>query len=282
MRYLILALLILAAGTSPAYSGVVKLQELATLQLQSTPRQVTSTPDGRRVYVLTEDAQILIYALGGTLQGTLDVDPAIDQITPLGPQHLLLQKSGKKQAVVAMLEISQQIDTSSSPILGNPDAPVTIAVFDDFECPYCARAVPLFKQVVEKYTDKVKLAFKNFPLSNHRNARNAALTALAAERQGKFWPVHDLLYENYNRLNPKKIDELAAQTGLDMEQLKKDRSDPQLSALITRDIEEGKTLGVRGTPTVYVNGRLLQERSMAGFSRLIEEELARTPQSPTE
>ena len=71
----------------------------------------------------------------------------------------------------------------------------------------------------------------------------------------------------------KKIDDLAAQTGLDMEQLKKDRIDPQLNALVSRDISEGTAIGVRGTPTIFINGRLLPERSMAGFSRLIEDEL---------
>lgn len=273
MRLLSLIILSLLIWTAPSFGGVVKLRELKTLQLDSTPKQVTSTADGRRLYVLTEDSQILIYTLGGELQGKLAVDPEIDQISSLGPQHLLLQKSALKQAVVAMLEISQQIDISNSPILGDETAPVTIAIYDDFECPYCAKSVPLLKQVIAKYQGRVKMAFKNFPLSSHRNARNAALTALAANQQGKFWEVHDLLFENYNSLNPKKIDDLAAQTGLDMEQLKKDRADPRLNALITGDINEGTAIGVRGTPTVFINGRLLQERSMAGFSRLIEEEL---------
>ena len=273
MRLLLLIIISILFWTAPSFGGVINLQEQKTLQLDSTPKQVTSTTDGRRLYVLTEDSHILIYTLGGELQGKVAVAPEIDQITPLGPQHLLLQKSSLKQAVVAMLEISQQIDISSSPILGAETAPVTIAIYDDFECPYCAKSVPLLKQVVEKYSGSVKMAFKNFPLSSHRNARNAALTALAANQQGKFWEVHDLLYENYNSLNPKKIDDLATQTGLDMEQLKKDRADPQLNALITRDINEGTAIGVRGTPTIFINGRLLQERSMAGFSRLIEEEL---------
>lgn len=275
MRISSLIMLALLVWATPSFSGVVKLQELKTLQLEATPKQVVTTTDGRRLYVLTEDSQILIYTLGGELQGQLDVDPEIDSITPLGPQHLLLQKSTKNQAVVAVLEISQQIDISNSPFLGEETSPIAIVVYDDFECPYCAKAVPLLKQVVDKYQGQAKLVFKNFPLSSHRNARNAALTALAADRQGKFWEVHDLLYENYNRLNPKRIDELAAQTGLDLEQLKVDRADPQLNALITRDIDEGTAIGVRGTPTIFINGRLLQERSMAGFSRLIDEELSR-------
>lgn len=275
MRLLALLILSLLLWSVPSFGGVVKLQELNTLQLDTPPKQITSTDDGRRLYVLTEDSQILIYTLGGDLQGRIAVDPDIDRIKPLGPQHLLLQKTAKQQAVVAMLEISQQIDISNAPVLGEADAPVTIAIFDDFECPYCAKSVPLVKQVLDKYPGRVKLVFKNFPLSSHRNARNAAVTALAANRQGKFWELHDLLFENYNSLNPKKIADLAALTGLDMAQLQKDLADPQLNALLNRDVSEGTAIGVRGTPTIYINGRLLPERSMAGFSRLIEEELLR-------
>lgn len=272
---LLLIILSLLLWTAPSFGGVVKLQELKTMQLDSTPKQITSTDDGRRLYILNEDSQILIYTLGGELQGQVAVDPEVDHISPLGPQHLLLQKSTQKQVVVAMLEISQQIDITASPVFGAETAPVTIAIYDDFECPYCAKSALLLKQVVEKYTGRVKMAFKNFPLSSHRNARNAALTALAANQQGKFWELHDLLFENFNSLNPNKIDALAAQTGLDMEQLKKDRDAPQITALLARDISEGTEIGVRGTPTIFINGRLLQDRSMDGFSRLIEEELRR-------
>ncbi|APG27157.1 hypothetical protein A7E78_04485 [Syntrophotalea acetylenivorans] len=101
------------------------------------------------------------------------------------------------------------LKTAGTPFLGAPEAPIEIAVFDDFECSYCARAVPLFKQVLETYPGKVKLVFKNFPLGMHKNSRAAATAALAAERQGKFWPLYDLLFENYNKLNPQKIHELA-------------------------------------------------------------------------
>ena len=274
---LILALLLVPA--SQAFAGVVQLKELKTIDLGLTPKQVTSTVDGRRVYVLTNDARILVYTLGGELQGSLNVDPAIDHITPLGPQHLLLQKSSRNQAVLAMLELSHQIDISNSPFRGPADAPVAIVVFDDFECPYCAKAVPLLKEITDKYPDKVKLVFKNFPLSIHRNSRTAALTALAANRQGKFWELHDLLYANFNRLNPQKIDELAQQAGVNMEQLKKDRQDPALAKLIERDVREGTDIGVRGTPSIYVNGRQLEDRSIGAFSQLIEEELAKHPAS---
>lgn len=275
MRLLCFTLFLSLCFAAVSSAGVAELRQLSTLEFEKTPLQIAPSSDGRRLYVMTDDHQLQIYTLAGDLQGQVVLDPQVDQFVPLGPQHLLLQKSTQKQASIALIEISQNIDISAAPVLGDETAPVTIAVFDDFECPYCAQSVPLFKQVLDIYAGKVKLVFKNFPLGSHRNAQNAAITALAAQRQGKFWEMHDLLFANYNKLNPQKIDELAAEAGLDLEQLKKDRKDPQLSARIKQDIEEGTAAGVRGTPTVFVNGRLLPERSLNGFRQLIDDELAR-------
>jgi len=129
--------------------------------------------------------------------------------------------------------------------------------------------------VFETYPKVVKLAFKNFPLPNHKFAKLAAVAALAANRQGKFWKYHDELYKNYNRLNEEKIREIAQQVGLDMEKLDKDMKDPQIEAKIERDKREGKRAGVRGIPAVFVNGRQLRNSSFQGFQAAIEKELAR-------
>lgn len=275
MRLLCLSLFLSLCYVATALAGVADLQELSRFQFEKTPMQIAPSSDGRRLYVMTDDHQLQIYTLAGDLQGQVVLDPQVDQFVPLGPQHLLLQKTALKQASIALVEISQNIDISSAPVQGDKNAPVTIAVFDDFECPYCAQTVPLLKQVLDIYPGKVKLVFKHFPLSSHRNAQNAALTALAAQNQGKFWEMHDLLYANYNKLNAQKIDELAVEAGLDLNQVKKDRANPQLSARIKQDMEEGTAAGVRGTPTIFVNGRLLPERSLNGFRQLIDDELAR-------
>ena len=133
--------------------------------------------------------------------------------------------------------------------------------------------MPELEQVLEKYPNQVKLVFKNFPLRNHQFAMQAAIAALAAEKQGKFWEFHDLLFKDYNRLNEQKIEEIAQQLKLNMEKFDKDRKDPQIMAMINRDLAEGNQAGVRGTPTVFINGRLLRNRSMAGFQELIEKAL---------
>ena len=106
----------------------------------------------------------------------------------------------------------------------------------------------------------------------------AAIAALAAEKQGKFWEFHDLLFKDYSHLNEEKIKEIAQQLKLNMEKFEKDRKDPQIMAMINRDIAEGNLAGVRGTPTVFINGRLLRNRSMAGFQELIEKALKKPVQ----
>jgi len=138
--------------------------------------------------------------------------------------------------------------------------------------------VPALEQVLEKNPDRVKLVFKNFPIRNHKFAMEAAIAALAAEKQGKFWEFHDLLFKDYNRLNEQKVKEIAQQLKLDMEKFEKDRKDPQTRAMINRDLAEGNRAGVRGTPTVFINGRLLRNRSMAGFQELIEKALNKPAQ----
>ncbi len=133
--------------------------------------------------------------------------------------------------------------------------------------------MPVLEQVLEKYPNEVKLVFKNFPLRNHKFAMPAAIAALAAEKQGKFWEFHDLLFKDFNRLNAQKVKEIAQQLNLDREKFDKDQQDAQIRALINRDMSEGNRVGVRGTPTVFINGRLLRNRSMAGFQNLIEKSL---------
>jgi len=134
--------------------------------------------------------------------------------------------------------------------------------------------VPLLEQVLEKYPQQVKLVYKNFPLRSHSYSAPAALAALAAHRQGRFWEFHDRLFENYRQLSDPKIRGIAAQMGLDIEAFEKDRGDPGLVALVNRDIREGVRAGVRGTPSIFVNGIKLNARSIQGFDASIRRELA--------
>jgi len=135
--------------------------------------------------------------------------------------------------------------------------------------------VPVLEQVLEQYPEKVKLVVKNFPLGNHKFSFQAALAALAAQRQGKYWEYHDLLFMNYKNLNNEKILELARDLKLDMDKFQKDTKDLSLRAKVNQDVMDGRKAGVRGTPTVFINGRILRNRSLQGFKAMIDEELAK-------
>lgn len=130
--------------------------------------------------------------------------------------------------------------------------------------------------MLEQYPNDVKLVFKNFPLTRiHKSAMNAAIAALAAHQQGKFWEFHSQLFENYNQLSDAKFDEIAQSLGLNMEQFKQDMQNPALSAIVQRDLQDGVAAGVRGTPSIFINGRMLQQRSLPGFKQIIDAELAK-------
>ena len=127
--------------------------------------------------------------------------------------------------------------------------------------------------MLEKNPKTVKIVFKNFPIRSHKFAIQAALAALAAERQGKFWDFHDELFKHYDRLNEEKVQEIAEKLELDMEQFEKDRQDALLMEQIKYDYNEGIRIGVRSVPTVFVNGRKLKERTLEGLQALIDKEL---------
>lgn len=135
--------------------------------------------------------------------------------------------------------------------------------------------MPLLEQVLGQYPKEVKVVFKNFPLQNHKFAMKAAIAALAADSQGKFWEFHDLLFKDYNRLNDETVREIAKKLELDEQAFEKKMADPQIVQKIRQDYTDGIAAGVTGTPTLFVNGKLLRNRSMGGFKEIIDKELGK-------
>ncbi|MBW2710402.1 MAG: thioredoxin domain-containing protein [Deltaproteobacteria bacterium] len=140
--------------------------------------------------------------------------------------------------------------------------------------------MPLLEQVLENNPENVKIVFKNFPLRRHKYATKAAMAALAADGQGKFWQFHDRLFKNYKQLSDQKIKDIARDLGFDIEKFEKQMKDPGILAQIRQDMLDGNQAGVRGTPTVFIGGRLLRNWSPKEFQKLIDKELGRTKQSP--
>ena len=133
--------------------------------------------------------------------------------------------------------------------------------------------MPQLEQLLKKYPGKVKLVFKNFPIRNHKYAVKAAVAALAAEPQGKFWEFHDMLFNNYNRLNDQKIQEIVGLLGLDKTKFEEQQKNPAVTEHVRKDYEEGIRLGVKGTPTIFINGKKLRNRSLKSMEAVVEKEL---------
>ena len=279
MRTLLLFSLAFLLSASPLLANSqVEVRMLRSIQLDHTPKQIATTADGQRIYVLTETGEIQLFSSNGDPLGRFDAGPDVTGISPQGSNRLILEMKAQKEMMLVMLEPVVQIPTEGSPSMGPEDAPVTIVIFDDFECPYCAKTVPLVKNVVSSYKDQVRLVFKHFPLGMHKHAKAAAIASLAADKQGKFWPFHDLLFANYNKLSEQKIIDLAEKAGLDMLRFTKDRNDPRLQQKLASDQQEGRKIGVRGTPTIFINGRRLPQRNRNAFDQMIKTELAKAIQ----
>ncbi|MCS3531671.1 thioredoxin domain-containing protein [Chryseobacterium sp. JUb7] len=141
-------------------------------------------------------------------------------------------------------------------ISGNSNAEFTIVEYGDYQCPYCGAAYPVLKQLIKEFGDQIKFVFRNFPLSEmHQYALPAALAAEAAALQGKFWEMHDAIYENQESLNDLFLFKLAEKINLDLEKFKTDIQKPELSDKIDADFESGVMSGVNGTPSFFINGK---------------------------
>lgn len=266
---------------TPCQAGGVDWEVNNTLKTPTAPLDITASLDGKWTFVLAEGGKLLIYSDKGTLEETIAVDPAMDRIASSGlqaaniPDRLYLASSKNKTVQTVTLDFAVPINIQGAPFLGPENAPVTVVVFSDFECPYCGTVGGLVEEALAKHPKEVKVVFKQFPLAMHKQAQSAALASLAAHRQGKFWQYHDLLFENQKSLSETKYTELAKKLGLDLERFNKDYRAPVNQQALERDMADAQIAGVRGTPTIFVNGRRLKERTIKDLQQMINQELGK-------
>jgi len=147
------------------------------------------------------------------------------------------------------------VDEGRDHIQGSSDAAVTLLEYGDYECPYCGAAYPIVKRVQENMGDRLRFVFRNFPISTaHPHAELAAEAAEAAAAQGKFWEMHDLLYENQQRLETDDLIAYADRLGLDVGRFQGDLDDHAYAERVHDDFMSGVRSGVNGTPTFYIDG----------------------------
>jgi protein-disulfide isomerase len=166
------------------------------------------------------------------------------------------------------------INVDDAPTRGSVMAPVTIVEFSDFECPFCGRAHGPLGEAVDDFPGQVRLIFRHFPLSSHEHAAGAAVAAEAAGAQGKFWEMHDLLFEHQTELEPADLRRYAESLRLDMARFQTDFEDPELRARVERSRAEGQRVGINSTPTIYVNGRELPGSQLDELTEYLREEIA--------
>jgi protein-disulfide isomerase len=181
----------------------------------------------------------------------------------------LKQNEAQNQPLSA--EKQARIAGPGAPSFGPENAKVTIVEFSDFQCPFCTRAASVVQQIREKYGDKVRFVFRQYPLPMHGDAHLAAQAALVAHQQGKFWEFHDLLFANQRALTRPSLIEYAKQANLDLSLLDKALDDQTLKAAVDADVKLGEEVNVNGTPTVFVNGkRVANPTEFAPVAQLID------------
>jgi protein-disulfide isomerase len=167
-----------------------------------------------------------------------------------------------------------QIALGNSAIRGPKSAPVTLVEFADFQCPFCAQSTGLVDQVLAAYPKDLRFVYKQFPLEQiHQNAMNAAKASVAAGNQGKFWEMYDELFKISRDLTMDEIRKKAEQVGLDMKKFDADIASAETEKAVRADLELGKTVDVQGTPTMFINGKRVVNRSLEGMKAMVDEEL---------
>ena len=255
-------------------SGDLNWTVQANWSLPAKPLDLVHSLDNKKVFILTADSKVLIFAADGRKLGEMPVEAdtvAID-IAPRGEMLYLI--NGRTNSFTAMdIGFSQQIDITGAPVRGKADAPVTLVVFSDFECPWCAKLEPLLAQLLAANADTVRVVFKHLPLPMHPQAEPAALAAIAAQRQGKFWEMHDALFA-VQQWTPAAVTETATRIKLDMTRFQADLNSQETRMQLAKDKADAQAAEVAATPSVFVNGRPVRERSLPALQAMVNEALA--------
>jgi protein-disulfide isomerase len=244
------------------------------IELDIKPIDTAVSADGNAMYILTKK-NILVYSLlENSILDTIPLDKKFTGIStvPRINALVLTSASGKSITIIKLSE-TIELPVDSSPVIGAQDARVTLTVFMDFQCPYCSREFPEIEKLLKQYPQDLRLVIKHFPLASHKFATPAAIGALAADRQGKYLDLTRELLKNFRALDEAVLMKLAGEAGLDLEKFQQDRADSAHQQQIQRDRQLARKAGVRGVPSLYINGKPVQNRSLQGMAAMVDAEL---------
>ncbi len=176
---------------------------------------------------------------------------------------------------VSLEPLRTQVASQGFPTLGPANAPVTIVIFSDFECPFCNALFPTMKQIEANYGAKIKVVYRQFPLTNlHPHAQKAAEASLCANDQQKFWEMHDAMFQDNQHLDIDALKQKATNLKLDRTAFDACLDSSKYAASVSKDVQEGVRVGVTGTPAMFINGRFLGgSQPYAEIAKVIDEEL---------
>lgn len=257
----------------PAFSEELAWEELSHWNIKDAkPVAVATSFEKNLAFVLVDNGTVRVFSQDGDIIGTIPVGRAATAIAvSVRGDFLYITEADTKKIRILAVDFLSEFDLTDSPFLGPADAPVVVVDFSDFECPYCAKMPALMEQVLEQNPGKIKIVFKHFPLPMHRFAEAAARAAIAANMQGKFWQMHDLLFANQKQLSLAKIIDLAKEAGLDIKRFRKDFDSEPVKKILMRDVMEGRKAGISGTPSLLVNGRKVRQSTLPSLQKRIDE-----------
>jgi len=243
----------------------------ASWPIPAKPLDIAQSLDNKKVFILGADAKVYIFTPDGKQLGALPVDPNVNAIDIAARGEMIYLVNNKTNTYTAIdVSFNQKIDVTGAPVRGKVDAPVTLVVFSDFECPWCGKLEPVLAELQAQNQDKLRIIFKHLPLPMHQQAEPAALAAIAAQQQGKFWEMHDALFQT-TAWTPNTIDETALRLGLNMEKFRADMASQETQMQLAKDKTDAQAADVTSTPSLFVNGRPVKDRSLPALQKMVTE-----------
>ena len=243
----------------------------------SSPQADSQKPkDHSNVMIGLGIVQIIVLIFIAFQLSSIDLSPTGAVIADAPAPAVAAAPTPSAAPSAPVVDIEKLIDDDS--VKGDPDAPVTIVEFSDFECPFCARFYTgAYAQIDQEYiqTGKVKLVYRDFPLSFHPNAQKAAEAAECAGEQGKYFEMHDILFERGVTGGSTSYKAFATEIGLDEQEFASCLDSGEMAAEVRQDMADGQRAGVQGTPAFFVNGQLISgAQPFPAFQAAIEQALA--------